>query len=62
MNKIPEALRAELDALLAQPVAKINFVDIAEATISDWARAERGQFYCPTKQSAPGANEYVKVD
>ena len=31
MNKVPEALRTELAALLAKPESEINFTDIPES-------------------------------
>ncbi len=51
MNKVPEALRAELATLLARPESEISFADIPETAAADWAGAERGKFYRPVKKA-----------
>ena len=50
MNKVPEALRAELAAMLAKPESEINFADIPETVAADWAGAQLGKFYRPLKK------------
>ena len=50
MSKVPEALRAELAAILAKPESEINFADIPETVAADWADAKRGKFYRPVKK------------
>ena len=50
MNKVPEALRAELATLLVKPESQINFTDVPETVATDWAGAERGKFYRPVKK------------
>ena len=50
MNKVPEALRAELATLLAKPESQVNFTDVPETVATDWAGAERGKFYRPVKK------------
>ena len=50
MNKVPEALRAELAAMLSKPELEINFADIPETVAADWAGAELGKFYRPLKK------------
>ena len=52
MNKVPEALRAELAELLVKPESEISFADIPATVAADWAGAERGKFYRPVKKTA----------
>ena len=62
MNEIPEALRAELDALLAQPEVEINCADVSETKATDWVDAERAKFLRAKTQNALSENEHLKAD
>lgn len=50
MNKVPESVREELDALAARPDSEIDFSDIPSTTEKDWLNAKRGRFYKPIKR------------
>jgi uncharacterized protein (DUF4415 family) len=50
MNKVPEAVRKELAALVLKTEKDIDFSDIPTTTSADWKGAVRGKFYRPIKQ------------